>query len=261
MPSYKFRIDGMHVDFQRSSTGDSDSDWLVFSVKSGLTTRSWQGQVGSGIVSGANLTPNPQNPWLVDCGDMNLSENDLVLISFVMTNLSHTDTRQQQAEALKIAAAVSAAIKEAPRLEDIPVVGGIPVATAVAQFVLTAVVGIGGVIGPILGAIGEIIGGTDTPNCNGLVFSQQFIFSGKQLRDLTQNFTAVFTDTKPFKDQQSPHECGHNPETQVTFSIVPSPEGFSLKRFLQSHGFDPSRGIRQVQPNAANPSVKSLINV
>jgi hypothetical protein len=250
----------MHVDFQRSSTDDSDSDWLVFSVKTGLNVRSWQGQVGSGIVSGANLTPNPQNPWLVDCGDINLTDSDLMLISFVMTNLSHTDTRQQQAEALKIAAAVSTALEKVPRFESIPVVGGIPVVSAVADFVLVSIAGIGSAIGPILGAIGEIIGGTDTPNCNGLVFSQQFIFSGKQLRDLTQNFTSVFTETKPFKDQQSPHECGHNPETQVVFSIVPSPEGFSLKRFLQSRGFDPSRGIRQVRPNAAILSVKSLMN-
>jgi hypothetical protein len=183
------------------------------------------------------------------------------MILDVMNNLSHTVTRQQPAEALKIAAAVSTALEKAPRLEDIPVVGGIPGASAVADFLLISSAGIGAGIGPILGAIGELIGGTDTPNCNGAVFSQHFILSGKQLRDLTQNFTSVFTETKPFKDQQSPHECGHNPETQVVFSIVPSPEGFSLKRFLQSRGFDPSRGIRQVQPNVAIPSVKSLINV
>jgi hypothetical protein len=261
MPSYAFRIDSMHVDDQRSSINDSDSDWLVFSVKTGLNTRSWQGQVGSGIVSGASLTPSPQNPWLVDCGDMNLGDNDLVLTSFVMTNLSHTDARQQAADALKIAGAVTTALKEAPRLEDnVPVIGGIPVASAVADLLLTSIVGVGAVIGPILGAIGEILGGTDKPNCNGLVFSQQFILSGKQLRDLTKNATSVFSETKAFKDQQSPHECGHNPETQVVFSIVPSPQGFSVKRFLRSEGLDPSRGIRQVKPDARNFSIKSVIN-
>jgi hypothetical protein len=256
MPSYAFRIDSMHIDDQRSSINDSDSDWLVFSVKTGLDTRSWQGQVGSGIVSGASLTPNPQNPWLVDCGDINLADNDLVLISFVMNNLSHTDARQQQAEAFKIAGAVGSALRDLPRLEDIPVVGGIPAVNAVADFLLVAV----GLIGPVLAAIGEIIGGTDKPNCNGAVFNQQFVLSGKQLRDLTQNFTSVSTETKDFKDQQSPHECGHNPETQVVFSIVPSPQGFSLKRFLRSQGLDPSRGIRQVKPDTRNFSVKSVIN-
>lgn len=264
MPSYTFSIDSMHVNFQRSSIHDSDSDWLVLTVTSGGVTRQWADQVGSGIVSNTALTPKGDNPWLVDFGDINLSDADPVLISMVMTNLSHTDTQQQEAEALKIAGAVGAVLKDAKlefSLASIPVVGGIPVASAVAEFVLSSVTGVLAVGSAVLALLGEILGAADKPNCNGLVFNSERIFSGKQLNDLTSNFTAVSTQKETLADQQSGHDCGSNPVTEVVFSIVPNPAGFDLKRFLIARGFDPKKGIRQMRPNILDFSVKSLLNI
>jgi hypothetical protein len=268
MPSYTFSIDSMHVNFQRSSIDASDSDWLVFSVKFGLLSRHFDDQVGTGIVSNTKLTPaNAQKPWVVDLGDINVGDSDSVFISLVMNNLSHSDTRQQQAEALKIVGAVGSALKGANTgvdLSQIPgvgiVVGEIPFTTA-ASLLIGEALGVVTELGPVIAAIGELIGGTDTPNCNGLVFEEFFTLSGKQLRDLTKNSTVAFTETKTFADQQSPHECGASPITEVVISITPNPGGFDLNRFLRAKGFDPSRGIRQVLPNVASFSVKDdLIN-
>jgi hypothetical protein len=268
MPSYTFSIDSMHVNFQRSSIDDSDSDWLVFSIKFGLLSRHFDDQVGTGIVSNTKLTPtNPQKPWLVDFGDINVGDSDSVFVSLVMNNLGHSDTRQQQAEALKIVGAVGSAIKvDNPNvdLSQIPavgaVVGEIPFISA-GSLLIGSALGIVTELGPVIAAIGELFGGTDTPNCNGLVFEEFFTLSGKQLRDLTKNATAVFTETKTFADQQSPHECGASPITEVVISITPNPGGFDLSRFLRAKGFDPKSGMRQVLPNVPSFSVKTdLIN-
>ena len=261
MPSYTFSIDSMHVNFQRSSIDDSDSDWLVFSVKSGLLTRHFDDQVGTGIVSNTKLTPiDPQRPWLVDFGDINLEDSDSVLITLVMNNFSHSDTRQQQAEALKIVGAVGSALKGVINtnvdLSRIPGFGGEIPGISAASLLIGEALGVVTELGPVIAAIGELLGGTDTPDCNGLVFEEYFTLSGKQLRELTRNSTVVFTETKTFADQQSPHKCGAPPITEVVMSIVPNPGGFDLNRFLRAKGFDPSKGIRQVLPNVPSFSVK-----
>src|ERR1017187_3510946 len=265
MPSYPFSIDSMHVNFQRSSIDASDSDWLVFSIKFGLLSRHFDDQIGTGIVSNTRLTPgDPQKPWLVDLGDIEVGDSDPVFVSLVMNNLSHSDTRQQQAEALKILGAVGSAMKGVEPgvdLSEIPgvvgaVVGEIPFVSA-GSLLIGSAIGVVTELGRVIAAIGELIGGTDTPNCNGLVFEQFFTLSGKQLRDLTKNATVAFTQTKTFADQQSPHECGASPVTEVVISITPNPGGFDLSRFLRAKGFDPKSGIRQALPSVPSFSLKT----
>ncbi len=256
MAKYIFRLEGMHVDFQRGK--EPDMDTVTFGILVGPQDRGHVGRyIDRRIQSGdtvlfSDFPPDkPPGKWGTwEIGPTEVGPNDIVQVACTAVNTSDNGPSLSPGDQVKIAIASWSAITG--------------IAIAITTGAETA--GIGAIAGAVVSGIGAVLGEiagdlTPTPpKCNGLVFADIVSLTGTELADQTNNAAETFSVTsQPLTDGQShPDDCGHVAQTVVTFSVTSVPFE-SVRHFLGSKG-DLSQGIKKAL-SLSDPviSVRSLI--
>ncbi len=148
------------------------------------------------------------NGWVV--GPLTIADDDAVVVTYMITNLSYDDPSQMAQDALKYGGAVLAAV------------GGL-LGTATAG--ISAI--IGGILNGVAQALASVIGSSQN-NCNGPVaLSPSLVFTGSQLETMVntavpnQQNISQFTTTIVNSGLTQPTQGGcWIPNTDVTWSIL-----------------------------------------
>jgi len=202
MTDLNFGFASFHVDNCRSKGDHNDSDWLTVTVTNGQTVFPTQtALIGPNLHAGDQIAPVAVGPFAID-------ETQLVTATFAVVNLSHTDDDEQAKKVEGIALAIGGGIAALS--------GGVLAVAGEIEEDLAAKVGAAflGVVGGVLGTMGGIIGlGSSDPNCDGEVLTRVLTFLPGQLQ--APRFVGPTTETA-----KSPHECGNDPHTTVTYGIT-----------------------------------------
>jgi hypothetical protein len=199
--AYTFSVDRIEVVNCRSRGDHNDDDWLDLSI-----TIDGQGQQGGVFFAfpNAHAGQSVNGPWSI--GPFVIDDNQTVLTSFTITNLSGSDRDKQQGEAVRIGLGIDSA------LLAIAAVGAF-----IAEEELLAAVtgGVAGVLSGLAELLGWAVGNPSNPNCNGEVFSQSFVFSSGDLSRLgTHTVDASGTTSAPDSN------CGAPPHTNVKYTVI-----------------------------------------
>jgi hypothetical protein len=239
MAKYIFRLDRMKVYFQRGKKDDRDV--VTFAIQIGERqyglTRVID-HIRSGLlVEFSNFPPvtlegRSNENW--ELGPIKVQSDDIVEIIYSGVNTSDSDALITDKEAVSITFAVLEAAA-------------------------------GDKLGPFMNIAGEIVGALfpEKPKCNGVAFAERISFLDAKLSRETQTATGLreFVVTRKSINPDLPEDCGHPPDTDVTFSVRLVPFE-SVREFLGSKG-DLRLGInrigRMLQPTEPVISVRSLI--
>lgn len=187
---FKFVINEVDVIFQRNQTGYPDSDWasIILSID-GVPLNTFTPQLSGSVNSGNKFGPN----WEVFAV---AGADQLVQLTVVMTNLSKTDRYAQGEKAIEITGAVCNSI--------------------------VALASPGLAIGiELVWAVWGLLYGQRDPDCDGIIFSYSQGWTASDLLAMCDNVdrSAVLSQIKGDSSQlHTPSECGHDPETSITFT-------------------------------------------
>jgi hypothetical protein len=168
---YTFRMNKLHSNFKRSDIDHVDNDYMMFAVSRGndlfVASACQPGNSGfvDNVESGNDLPLFDQGDnvgWAI--GPITINDDDMVVVTFAVTNLSYTDAATQTEQQLKITGAWLASVGAALAIGGAAAAEVPPAAAAIFAAV---------------GAIMEFIGGTfhwlglgGQTNCNGPVSSR-----------------------------------------------------------------------------------------
>jgi hypothetical protein len=231
---YTFRINKLHANFKRSDIDHVDNDYLWFSVGRGndlfVAPACQPGKSGSiGNVESGNDVPifdlptgGENKDWAI--GPITIHDEDSVIVTFVVNNLSDSDPPTQIEQQLQTSGALVSAIG-----------GGIAVGGLLSGPGETAAAAAGAIVAAIggvmqaLGALFHWIGLGGQTNCNGpVLISPEIPFTGSQLQQLDysavpnqpSNVVGVHNFSNHHLAQNSQAGCGHPPDTDVFWSVV-----------------------------------------
>jgi hypothetical protein len=224
--SYIFRVSDVLVHNCRSKGDHNDSDWmhLVVTINDQVQEPTGLFNIGDNIHAGDEL----HGPW--DVGPYLISDQDKVIVTLMVENLSHTNTAQQIGEAIKVGTLIVAAF------------GGVASALSKA----TAAIKLNAILAGVIGTAGEVLGwivGESDPNCNGEILSQPFFFDRGELAQ-----RAPFTIPNEYTSR-SPSECGNDPHTHLSFMVLPmAPPPRVTHEFLAGVNADHTIQVFQFTP-------------
>jgi len=261
MSKFMFRLEHLHVDFQRGKRPDVYASTFGIEVGSRAI-----GPIGrfldkaspgarQGITSGADINfsdfppDNPASRWGTwEIGPVEIGTGEIVAIDYAFIDTSDNGPTLSNGDQTKIGITSYTAI-----------VGvGIAVATA------GETAGVGAIVGAIVAGVGavvaELVGdliGSD-PKCNGVAFADKIVLTGADIAAGTNNPTGQMTVTRTSGNPNIPSECGHPSSGEITFSVTTVPVE-SVKRFLGPKG-NLSQGIKKALNLTQLPiSVRALI--
>jgi hypothetical protein len=218
--SYSFRLDTMHVNFQRGKI--PDHDLVTFIVQVGLQTYGpIAGFIPQRLNSGDTINFNEFSPtlpagrkvWETDAIEVN--DGDVVSVGYTVVNLSETPLPAgdfDQSDTIKIEAATTAGI--------LAITGGAIATSGVLAVPGAIIAGVGAAIEVAGEIIADIMG--HDPHCNGLVLGDKLNVSSSELSDLVGGVGLGHSKSLSFQypNADSPAECGHPPDTVLTWSIL-----------------------------------------
>jgi len=161
--------------------------------------------------------------WAI--GPITIRDEDVVVVTFAVTNLSYTDAPTQTEQELKITGAWLNTVAGGLAI------GGAATGPGVGAFETAAAVF--AAVGSVMEFIGEAfhwLGLGGQTNCNGpVLISPPIAFTGAQLQELDYKAVPVWpgnvieevhTFTNRNLEQASQSGCGHPPDTDVYWSVV-----------------------------------------
>jgi hypothetical protein len=204
--SYIFRVSDVLVHNCRSKGDHNDSDWmhLVVTINDQVQEPTGLFNIGDNIHAGDEL----HGPW--DVGPYLISDQDKVIVTLMVENLSHTNTAQQIGEAIKVGTLIVAAF------------GGVASALSKA----TAAIKLNAILAGVIGTAGK-----------SLVGSLASLIQTATARYLASHFslTAESSLSAPRSPYQMSTPVGHRANVAMTL-ILTSPLWFYLWRpHLESH--------------------------
>jgi hypothetical protein len=256
MAKYMFRLEHMHVAFQRGKRPDVYVSTFGIEVGSRaigpigrFLDKASPAQLDHGISSGANINfsdfppDNPASRWGTwDIGPTEIGTGDIAAIDYAFVDTSDNGPSLSRGDQFKIGVTSYTAI-----------VGVGLAASGVGAVVGAIVAGVGAVIGEL---VGDLIG--SDPKCNGVAFADKIVLTGADIAAGTNNPNEQMTITRTSGNPDIPSECGHPSSGEITFSVTAVPVE-SVKRFLGSKG-DLTQGIKKALNLTQLPiSVRSLI--
>ena len=255
MAKYIFRLERMHVNFQRGKEPDVYSSTFGLEIGSRsfgpigrFLNKKAPTQGNPGIQSGDNINfadfppDNPVSKWGTwDIGPIEIGANDIVSVDYAFINTSDNGPSISQGDQTKIAFTTFTSIV------------GIGLATLKGiEGIASVTTGVGAVLAEL---VGDLIPGT--PKCNGTAFADKVLLSGAQLAADTTNLSGRTMVTRTVGNPDTPSDCGHAPSADITFSV--SALRFeSIQRFLGSKG-DLRQGIKKALHLTPPIGLRSLI--
>ncbi|WP_161974648.1 hypothetical protein [Piscinibacter terrae] len=220
MATYIFRIDQVDINFQKADSEHSDDDWLSFVVtvgdpvtKNARTFSSGPFNIGRTIHTGDKLI----GPFTTD--PITAADSDVVVISYLVTNLGSSKFEDQFAQAVKVTDHVVGVLA--------PIVGaavglfvgspgeGLKFGQAIAKGLDTVV----STLSDVFDFLGIHIG---PANCNGEVLHDTLTYQPNELQQAVNRQAS-----RHYTTPQTNKRCGRDPESTVSFSVVmvlPGPE-------------------------------------
>jgi hypothetical protein len=200
---YVFGLEHFKVENCRSKGDHNDSDWLTVTVSSDQNVfPSQMLLLGDNLHAGDSVNS-------VYAGPFDIDDNDFVTVTYVVTNLSHSDDQEKEAAlvALKVGGAALAALEG---LASAGFAGLVP--SKLEQGIVAA-------ISASFEGIAELLGWRPSdPNCNGEVFTRTLAFPPGELAK-----RAVITIGPSTETAKSPSECGNDPHSTVIYGIRAEP--------------------------------------
>jgi len=234
MAKFRFRLESMHVTFQRNRSGQQDFDVVAFGIRvAGQSIGPISGTLlaGSGdtIQFADHLRPRlPLAHWEV--GPTEIGPDESVDIAYTVTNAAQTPEGHLTSQEVGTIAfgTWTAAVAVAA-----VATGG---TAAIAAAVVAALAAIGGVIVGIFSK--------DPPNCNGAVGADKIPLRGSDLLERTNGPENTFSLTSNSGNPDIPSDCGHPSEITVTISVTRF-LFYSLRGFFNEKSIGPAfRGLR-----------------
>jgi len=228
MAKFLFRLENMHVAFQRNRTGHQDVDVIAFGTRvAGANIGPISGTVlassGDTIQFADHLRPNslrvPSGHW--EIGPTEIGADDSVDIAYTVTNIAQSPQGH-------------------PTPEEVETIGfgtwAAAVAVAGAATGGAAAVAVAVIAG--LAAIGQAILSIffKNVNCNGVVGADKIPLRGSDLVRQTDNADKRFLMTSNAGNPDIPSDCGHPSEINVVISISKIPF-YSLRQFFSDKLF------------------------
>jgi hypothetical protein len=256
MPKYLFRLERLHVDFQRGKVGDVYSS--TFGVEIGAKSIGPIGRViGSSaltIESGRDIdfsTLPPDNPvgkwgtW--DIGPVEVGPDDIVAIDYVFVNTSDK-LGMSKGDQTKIV------ITSWTSITGVGIAAATGAETAGNGAVVGAVVaGVGAVVAELVGDILD----SNTPKCNGVAFADKVVLNAAEIAQGTNNPDNKMFITRNSTNPDIPSDCGHPSSGDITTSVT-LVLSESVRHFLGTKG-DLSNGIKKGLKLSSPLSLRSLI--
>jgi len=223
--TFKFQLNKMHIDFQRTKDEGGDVDSLAITPPIGLRQFPGVETVRMGVShSGDDLQPPRPGEW--ETGEIIMHPGQTLVLAISVWNSAHTEENKRRAEALKAASAIVTLI-------GIAIEGAKDLAGAndlITQQIAQALQK----IGQVFSSIGELVGiFGESPNCNGPVFVATMTISFEDLLGRCGNphtganfpvtgfgpreDEAPLTGFPQFVDNSL---CGHNPQARITSYTV-----------------------------------------
>jgi hypothetical protein len=256
MPKYLFRLERLHVDFQRGKVGDIYSS--TFGIEIGARSIGPIGRIigerALTIESGRDIdfsTLPPDNPasksgtW--DIGPIEVGPDDTVAIDYVFVNTSDNQGLSK-GDQTKIAFASWGAITGV----------GIAAATGAETAGIGAVVG--AVVAGVVAVLGEVVGDVldaNTPKCNGVAFTDKVVLNAAEIAQGTNNPDLKMIITRNSTNPDIPSDCGHPSSGDITTSVTLVLTE-SVRHFLGTKG-DLAEGIKKSLKLTPPVSIRSLI--
>jgi hypothetical protein len=209
---YVLQVEEIHVGFQRAAIDHGDNDWLTVAVRvDDVPPVVKSGRVGGVIHSGDVIKLGPD--WAV--GLPEVSDSSIVMATIVIVNLGDEDSfADQERTATQIGSTVGQVLQTVGFFMEH---GGLPQVGVVLE-------GIGQVVGAVA-SVAQTLGDLfAAPKCNGPVYTTLVQYTGQRLSELTAG-GAVHRMSEPSGGPlpESGSRCGHQPETDVLFSIALAP--------------------------------------
>jgi hypothetical protein len=239
---YRFSIDWLKINYQRSKNGDND--WMVCEVRvvrggTQIFDDKRDGQLTmdrplTSIHSGDYIGLTDQqhrwsNPFVIDT---KLQDSDQVIGSFTIVNQSHEnhDPDLQRKKWTKFVDTEDKAVTLA-KLISLPTGAG-PLVGEVGDIFVDILKGVGIVWDLVSPPLGHDV------NCDGPVLSGYWKLSGADLLRLTNNQRRTYNFSIHDTSSDKPaSECGHPPDTEVGLSIV-------NQGYVGSFGSGPSPAVK-----------------
>jgi hypothetical protein len=218
MSNYVFTLGGFHI--YNTMAGDTDTDWVYFTVKAGNKVFGPQHAKIGDLDNGDYVLD-----WKV--GPISINDNDPWLMTYQIVNNGHDDDAAQLAKDQEIASEIGAGVAA--------------VAGAINAFAGTAVAAVVGIIDGVI----QLIEGID---CDGVVLSDTVAGPGSLLQSLTSE-SVFHKETRSYTGPETPFGCGSDAEYTVTWSVTREPAW---------HGWEDLGGQVTAGPAVASRGVNSL---
>ena len=218
-----FKVDSVEIIKKKSDDDHNDSDWLSIVVTVGNPiTKDVQtlpaklhhigGNIPSGIIilPGTDVAASGGDDFVSDV--FTAGDSDVVVVTYLLTNLGSSDAEEQFAQAVKVTDKVVQIVG--------PIAGaaiglffgtpgeGFKIGQQIAKGIDTAI----SALGDVFDFLGIHIG---PPNCNGEVLHDTLTFQAGELAQAV-NHPASREYTGPTKSDR----CGGPPQSKVNFSVV-----------------------------------------
>jgi hypothetical protein len=254
MAKYLFRLEKLHVNFQRDKSPNGDWDVVTFGIEVGLNQfgplrnyGSYTTYSGSDVDFTKSLRSNSkqvqQGRW--EIGPIDVADNDVVTVDYAIVNAHHTlSNSTSPGTAIQISLGTWATLVA---------IGGVA-GGAYGAVVAAIVAGIA--------AAGLILLGGDRPNCDGVVGGNKRVFTGAELKQATNNPQQMFLVSDPSGNPDIPAACGHPSDIVTTFSVTFVPyeslKGFLISKFnLNAYTNHWTAGFRDYTKSGGPPQLYS----
>ena len=221
--SYIFKVDSLEIIKKKADGDHNDSDWLSIVVTIGnpitkdiRTLPAKLHHIGGNIPSGILISPatdvaaSAGRDFVSD--SFTAGDSDVVVVTYVLTNLGSSDSEEQVAQAIKVTDKVVQIVG--------PIAGaaiglffgapgdGFKIGQQVAKGIDTAI--------STLGDVFDFLGIHAGPaNCNGEVFHDSVTYqAGELAKALNQSASRQYTGPK------KSDRCGGAPESKINFRVI-----------------------------------------
>jgi hypothetical protein len=240
---YRFSIDWLKINYQRSKNGDND--WMVYEVRvlrgqNQIFDDKRDGQLTmdkplTSIQSGDYIALTDQqhrwsNPFVIDT---KLQDSDVVIGTFTIVNQSHEnhDPDMQRKKWTKFVDTEDKSVTLA-KLIALPIGGAGPLVGEIGDIYVGILKAVGIVWDLVSPPLGHDV------NCDGPVLSGYWKLTGADLLRRTNNQRRTYNFSVHDTSSDKPaSECGHPPDTEVGISIV-------NQGFVGTFGSGPSPSVK-----------------